>query len=289
MHQTDEEIRKKYSLPQDIPVLRRMPSVEESKASPSFLVKVADALGAKTWMWKTIGGVIIAIIVLPPKVDGIVDWWKPKFVSAYELVGPYARGLRDQLITFNDQIIGFSSTNKNEKDNFPYGTILAPSYELKVANDNLELNIWRIVNARYADNAYSVSPKPYGNKWFDKGSSVIYAMPGLMEAFLEFGLEDMRSIHVNLVAVRATLPSGVSIESISPHEYPNVFDFDYRASRQIADSWLTRKSSLILSAPSRFNAKTSIFLLNPMHPEFNLLTVKEIRSFDLTEKENVIS
>lgn len=101
----------------DTPVLRGLPNRDEIVSHKSFLQKVTSAVGGQEWMWKSISGGIIAIIVLPPQLYSIADYWEPKISAGIELAEPYLQALREIDFRPTDTLIGFDGQGDEKKGN----------------------------------------------------------------------------------------------------------------------------------------------------------------------------
>jgi hypothetical protein len=58
-------------------------------------------------MWKTWTGILLAIIIVAPELQSIVDYWKPKLVYSVNQFSDYFRHLRWPLRPTDDQWIAF--------------------------------------------------------------------------------------------------------------------------------------------------------------------------------------
>jgi len=95
MDETDEEIRRRHGLSDNIRVLRDFPDKDEIVRKLSFLQKVTSAVGGQEWMWKSVTGGLIAVIVLTPQISSIADYWGPKISAGIELAEPYLAAMRE--------------------------------------------------------------------------------------------------------------------------------------------------------------------------------------------------
>jgi hypothetical protein len=79
-----EEIKSQYGISEeDFQILTEMQTPEEVASKYGFLLKIADAFGLKAWMMKSLAGAVLAVILLPPTVKGIYDFWEPVALHAY--------------------------------------------------------------------------------------------------------------------------------------------------------------------------------------------------------------
>lgn len=107
MNQSKEELRKKYKISnEDFEILTERPSDEEIRKK-GFLVKVGEVFGAEQWMWKTWTGIVLAVIVIAPQAESIVDFWRPKVVYSVGQFHDYFRQLKWPLEPNDDQWLAF--------------------------------------------------------------------------------------------------------------------------------------------------------------------------------------
>lgn len=130
-----EELKKKHCLPtDDFEVRTQLPTKEERKERGGYLVKIGETLGAEEWMWKSIGGRVLAIIVLLPTVQGIWDYWQPKAVYAYDQMAIYFTTVDPQKDRDDTGFIAFSPRERSLESSmsgkipeiWTTGTMIAP-------------------------------------------------------------------------------------------------------------------------------------------------------------------
>lgn len=102
-----QELKEKYKISnEDFEVLTDLPSEREVREK-GFLVKVGEAFGGQEWMWKTWAGIVLAVILIAPKLQSSWDFWKPKLVQTANQFSTYFRHLRWPLDPSDDQWIAF--------------------------------------------------------------------------------------------------------------------------------------------------------------------------------------
>jgi uncharacterized membrane protein (UPF0127 family) len=72
------ELKAKYKIANDdFEILTELPSLSTVKEKRSLLVLLTATAGAQEWMWKTPGGIVLAIIIVSLNVAGWVQTLQP--------------------------------------------------------------------------------------------------------------------------------------------------------------------------------------------------------------------
>jgi hypothetical protein len=81
---TKEELKELYGISDDhFEILDTLPGEDEVKAKNSWLVKVGECFGSPAWLWKTLGGAVLAVILLTSTVIGHYNNIKPIAVTTW--------------------------------------------------------------------------------------------------------------------------------------------------------------------------------------------------------------
>ena len=130
-----DKIKKEYGISdEDFEILTSPPSKDELAKKGGFLTRVADCLGIKTWMWKSFGGLLFAVIFVIPKVDSTLSYWTPKVEKTYLAMNDYWQSFSieppDKTIDFvafvpQDQELTIG-TEPKPIDQYPQGTGVFP-------------------------------------------------------------------------------------------------------------------------------------------------------------------
>jgi RES domain-containing protein len=135
---------------------------------------------------------------------------------------------------------------------------------------------WRIVGARYKDNAFSgEGARLHGGRWNSKGTTMVYtagslalasieivvnlAGPKLLEEFFRIPVHIPPNLIIDLPLGK--LPSDWNSRPVSP------------AIRAIGDRWVKEKTSVALKVPSVVVPEEYNYLLNPVHPDFEKIAI----------------
>ncbi|MBI4909115.1 MAG: RES domain-containing protein [Acidobacteria bacterium] len=132
--------------------------------------------------------------------------------------------------------------------------------------------VYRILRKRYAKNSFDGEGSfLFGGRWSSPGTRIAYAAEHLSLAMLEY------FVHINaddppkdLVVAGADIPDSVSRMILKPHDLPT----DWRqvpaspALAAIGDSFIAERKVAVLILPSALVPSESIWLINPLHPQF---------------------
>jgi RES domain-containing protein len=142
---------------------------------------------------------------------------------------------------------------------------------------------WRIVQAHIADRAFSgEGSRRYGGRWNSKGFAVVYTSSSLSLAILEV------LVHIPIYAILEEyvyFPIEFDQKFFLPLDMNNLpgnwkNDPAPRAVKQIGDSWIESRRSVILEVPSTIVSTEKNYLINPPHPDFKKLRIGSPTKFE---------
>lgn len=135
--------------------------------------------------------------------------------------------------------------------------------------------VWRFTTRRFVDGAFSgEGARLFGGRWNRLGQSVVYTAQSRSLALLEMLVQD-DPLRAHYVLIPAHLPTHVSIHTLLPADLPP----DWRtpnarvALQSIGAQWLHELRSAVLVVPSAVVPAESNFLINPLHPDFQRITL----------------
>jgi len=141
------------------------------------------------------------------------------------------------------------------------------------------MDVFRIALARYATGLVS-SGRPA--RWNSKDMRAIYAAGSRSLACLESlahrrgteGSEDYRVIVIEV-------PDELAIEELHPSDLPADWRslIDLRPCQRIGDAWLGAQRTTLLRVPSVIIPEEHNYVINPQHPDFKALRVREVLPF----------
>lgn len=145
------------------------------------------------------------------------------------------------------------------------------------------MRVYRIVRGHYSKAALDGEGSyQFGGRWSSPGTRIAYTAEHLSLAMVEYFVHiEASDAPKDLVVVAADIPDRVSRVVLSPRELPSHW-------RQvpappslavIGDSFAAEGKSAVLALPSAVVPSESIWLINPLHPEFTEIQVQPAEPF----------
>jgi RES domain-containing protein len=143
---------------------------------------------------------------------------------------------------------------------------------------------WRIVKQKHASTAFSgEGARIFEGRWNSAGVRMVYCSENLALAALEIFVhtrpvtmrDKFRAFHVSwdtaimVIVDLKKLPKGWNAQLPSA------------ASKSIGDEWIKSGRSAVLALPSALVPLEKTFLLNPKHPDFRKIKIKDAGNFVL--------
>jgi RES domain-containing protein len=144
-------------------------------------------------------------------------------------------------------------------------------------------SIWRIVQSKYAHEAFSgEGSAKYGGRWNQKRTAVVYASQSESLAQLEVLVRTNRPKNLAFyVMIEAQVPEEL-IETLQPGDLAD----DWRttpepnSTRDVGTKWVTEGRSAVLAVPSVVVPSEFNYLLNPAHPDFSKIKIGNPKPID---------
>lgn len=140
------------------------------------------------------------------------------------------------------------------------------------------MTIYRLCHEKY-DPRSGTGAARYGGRWNPPGREAVYAASSRALAALEV-LVHHAALPQGLVCTTITVPPGLGVadgfERPTPFSPPNP--------RESGKRWLDGGRTAVLCAPSVVVPDEDIFILNPNHPDFQLLGFAKSRPFNFDER-----
>lgn len=122
----------------------------------------------------------------------------------------------------------------------------------------------------------------YGGRWNRRGVSVLYTSESVSLAAMEVLVNTpIESIPDDLQLLTLSVPEKVQPKQIDSNALPNNWS-TWPAPDLLMDSgteWIESKSSLMLKVPSAVISMEWNILINPGHPDFEMIRIEEIHDF----------
>jgi len=137
------------------------------------------------------------------------------------------------------------------------------------------MELWRLCRAKHEATAFSgIGAERAGGRWNHKGYPMVYASEHLSLAVLEMFVHvSEHTAPRDLISIRASLPDTVPVTRLLESALPS----NWKAvpapaeMKNIGTAWLKEGRTAVLVVPSAVNPREQNLLLNPNHPDINLL------------------
>jgi RES domain-containing protein len=141
---------------------------------------------------------------------------------------------------------------------------------------------YRLSKSRYAATAFTgEGARLYGGRWSPTGVPVVYLSESLPLAALEVLVHLERPpLLETFVYFRLTFDSSLVL-TVAPEDLPEAWNSNPEplANAAIGEAWFREQASAILHVPSAVVPGSYNFLLNPVHPDFELVEIDGPRPF----------
>jgi RES domain-containing protein len=143
--------------------------------------------------------------------------------------------------------------------------------------------IWRITSARFGHRAYDgEGARLYGGRWNHPGTAVTYCSWTLSLAAMEYFVHlEPDLAPPDLVAVAADLPARLRLETLEIKALPENWR-SYPAPdslRDLGTDWVRSARAAILQVPSAVIPHEMNVLINPAHPDFSKIQIRQPEPF----------
>ena len=135
-------------------------------------------------------------------------------------------------------------------------------------------NLWRISNHKSLSGAGGLK---FAARWHSAGRPIVYLAESpagaMLEVLVHLELEE-GEMPRSYTLLRIEVPVNLAIDEI-PVPTGSAWKSDHAVSRQIGDRWLAGGTAAIARIPSAILPMTSNYILNPLHPDANLIRIAE--------------
>ncbi|HTX74801.1 MAG TPA: RES family NAD+ phosphorylase [Terracidiphilus sp.] len=136
--------------------------------------------------------------------------------------------------------------------------------------------LWRVSNYASLDGSGGLY---VSGRWHTKGHAIVYCAQNPATALLE------TLVHIEIDAedrperfqvLKIEGPETLSSERMEPASLPADWPSNIAETQSVGDRWLAKQRTLLLEVPSVLVPETWNVLVNPQHPEANLLRIAAI-------------
>lgn len=138
--------------------------------------------------------------------------------------------------------------------------------------------VWRVTDKQFKNSAFSgEGARLWGGRFNSPGKKAVYTSGGLSLSLLEILVQtNDRTNLKNKVLLRASIPE--ELIYIAPmSDLPETWDWIpvSRASQSYGDSWIEKETYAVLKIPSVVVPVEFNYVINPIHPGFNRISIDE--------------
>jgi len=149
---------------------------------------------------------------------------------------------------------------------------------------------WRLVHKRKVNEAFTgIGSRRYGGRWNYKGIGVVYVSDSLALAALEIIVHaaSYQALR-DYVSTRVIFPNALVVDINDIARLPK----DWRADpppiklKETGKKWANNQISAILKVPSAIIPTECNYVLNPNHPDFKKVAIKQAAPFKFDQRLN---
>jgi RES domain-containing protein len=144
------------------------------------------------------------------------------------------------------------------------------------------MQVFRIARKQFASSLSGRGAALYGARWNSPGIEMIYTAGNRSLAMAEVAVHlSLGTIPDDYMMITIQIPDDITITGINEEELPeNWNQFPHNHSTQkIGDDFILENRFCVMQVPSVVTAGDYNFLLNPMHPDFARIHIREVRKF----------
>ncbi|MBU1221034.1 RES family NAD+ phosphorylase [Myxococcota bacterium] len=149
------------------------------------------------------------------------------------------------------------------------------------------MKVYRIAKNQYIHDLSGEGARLYGGRWNRPGQRVLYTAQSRALAALECLVHlPLHFLPPDMSIAEIELPSGAVLQSVNPAELAGDWN-TFPPPGFLADitgKWLSDGANLGLIVPSAVVSGESNCLINPAHPQFELIKITEIAPFNFDSR-----
>jgi len=130
--------------------------------------------------------------------------------------------------------------------------------------------------------ANSLSASGYPGRWNSKGKFVIYSAASIALACLENVVHRSgEGLAANFKVITIHIPDKLKIKKVSVDELPIDWHMIENCviTQRMGNLWLEKSETAILKIPSAIIPLETNYLINPFHPDFKKIKIKNVDDF----------
>jgi RES domain-containing protein len=146
---------------------------------------------------------------------------------------------------------------------------------------------WRIVKSRHASTAFDAEgARLYGGRWNSPGTRMVYTSSTISLAVLEILVHLQEAGLLSSYSLISASFDDAFVERLDHSALPDGWRAYPAPSelQRIGDEWVRSQRSAVLEVPSVIVERESNCLLNPVHPDFSSVVIREPEPFTFDQR-----
>jgi len=144
------------------------------------------------------------------------------------------------------------------------------------------MQVYRISKTDYIDNLTGAGAEAYGGRWNRKGTRMVYTSESRSLASVEYLVHvPFAIVPDDLSIVSIEIPDKIKAQQLNLSKLPKNWR-EYPAPDSLAiigSDWAKTRRSLLLRVPSAVVDDEFNVLINPLHPDFDLIKIKKSKEY----------
>lgn len=145
------------------------------------------------------------------------------------------------------------------------------------------MRVWRLTQKRHAKTAFSgIGNRKVGSRWVPEGYLAVYTSENVSLAVLENLVHlDVSHFRDNYQLISIDIPNDIIIDEVDISSLPDNWQDRYEDQelQSVGLEWIESAESAILAVPSAVIMNEYNHILNPIHPDFEKLTISKPMPF----------
>jgi len=143
--------------------------------------------------------------------------------------------------------------------------------------------VFRISKGMYAHDLSGRGAEKAGGRWNSRGIPVLYTSQSRALATLELAVHmSFGYLPKDYKLTSIELPDQYGLREIAEEDLPEDWkQYPFSGiTQKIGNEWIRQVDDLILKVPSVVVQEEFNFLVNPLHPDFKYVKIKEVKTFE---------
>ncbi|RFS21011.1 RES domain-containing protein [Chitinophaga silvatica] len=144
------------------------------------------------------------------------------------------------------------------------------------------MEVYRISKCAYIDDLAGTGARLYGGRWNSPGHAIVYTAGSRALAALEVLVHiPLKNIIQDFCIASIHIPDTIAIKVLTKEDLPKGWQSLTPAPflQDIGDEWSETAKYAVLRVPSVIIAEEHNYLINPLHPDAEQITIKNTQPF----------